>query len=318
MYVFVDEVQQIEQWEKAAVSLHTEGLCDLYLTCSNARLFSAELATRLSGRYIPIGIFPLTFYEYLQFREAEAYNENLFNEFTEFGGMPGIHHLHWERNIIFEYLNSVFDTIVLNDIVRRNNIQNVALLEKIIHFIFDNIGQIFSAKRVADFLKHELRRTNIETVYNYINYLVDTHVVYRVPMCDLKGKRFLEVREKYFLADIGLRHAVLGYKKQDIGQLLENIIFIELKKRGYKIYIGQLGDAEIDFIIEKENQKAYIQVVYLLASETVVEREFGALAAIKDNYPKYVLSLDKHFTHDHEGIKHKNILDFLLSDHALI
>ena len=318
LYVFVDEVQEIEEWEKAAVSLLSEERTDLYLTGSNARIFSAELATLLGGRYIQIPLFPLTFAEFLVFRGKEKPTDDDFNDFLEFGGLPGIHHLEWEQPVVYEYLSAVFDTIVLRDIVRRNNIRNVAFLEKIIHFIFDNTGQIFSAKRVADFLKQEHRRVNIETVYNYIKYLVDAQVVFRVPRYDLKGKRLLEVREKYFAVDIGLRHAVLGYKKQDISQLLENILYIELKKRGYKIFIGQLGNSEIDFIIEKENTKAYLQIAYLLASENVIEREFGILTKIKDNYPKYVLSLDKHFVSDREGIKHLNIIDFLTSGREIL
>lgn len=318
LYLFVDEVQEIEEWEKAIVSIHTEDLADIYLTGSNARIFSAELATLLGGRYIQIPVFPLTFGEFLEFREIVRFTDDDFNDFLEFGGLPGIHHLDWERQIIYEYLNAIFDTIVLRDIVKRNNIRNTAFLEKVIQFIFSNIAQIFSAKRVVDFLKKEYRRTSIETVYNYIKYLEDAHVVYRVPRYDLKGKRLLEVREKYFLSDIGLRHTLIGYKKQDVNQLLENIVFIELKKHGYKIYIGQLADSEIDFIIERENKKAYLQIAYLLASETTIEREFGVLSKINDNFPKYVLSMDKHFTYDGGGINHLNIIDFLLSDKELL
>ncbi len=314
LYVFVDEVQQIEQWEKAAISLFSEDIADLYFAGSNARLLSAELATLLGGRYIEISVFPLTYSEFLLFRGKQKSSDTDFRDYLEVGGMPGIHHLHWERPIIFEYLNAVFDTIVLKDIVRRNNIRNVAFLEKIIRFIFDNTAQIFSGKRVVDFLKKEQRRTNIETVYNYIQYLVDAFIVRRVPRYDIKGKRLLEVREKYFLTDTGLRHAVLGYKEQDINQLLENIVYIELKKRNYKVYVGQFANSEIDFIVEKDDQRAYIQVTYLLASEKAMEREFGTLARIRNNYPKYVMSLDKYFTKDWEGIKHINIIDFLLSE----
>ena len=318
LYLFIDEVQEISEWEKAVVSVHSEGLADVYVTGSNARIFSKELATLLGGRYIQIPIFPLTFSEFLVFRGISQYSEDDFNEFIEYGGMPGIHHLHWERQIIYEYISAIYDTIILRDVVTRNNIRNAAFLEKVIRFIFDNIAQIFSAKKVVDFLKKEHRRTSIETVYNYIKFLEDAHVIYRVPRYDIKGKRLLEVREKYFLTDVGLRHAILGYRKQDINQLLENIVFIELKKRGYSVYIGQLPDAEIDFIIERENKKAYLQIAYLLASKNAIAREFGALAKINDNYPKYVLSLDKHFVQDSGGINHLNIIEFLLSAHPLL
>ncbi|GAB4335356.1 MAG: ATP-binding protein [Calditrichia bacterium] len=285
LYLFVDEVQEIEHWEKAIISLHSEEVADIYLTGSNARIFSGELATLLGGRYIPISVLPLTYSEFLLFRRKEKHDETSFNEFLQFGGLPGIHHLQWEGAVIYEYLSAVFDTIILRDIIKRNNIRNPAFLEKIIQFIFDNIAQIFSAKRVVDFLKKEHRRTNVETVYNYIQYLTDAQMIYRIPRYDIKGKRLLEVREKYFAADIGLRHALLGYRTQDINHILENIIFIELKKRGYRLYVGQLNDAEVDFIIEKDQQKAYLQVAYLLASQDTIRREFNPLQKSKTITP---------------------------------
>ncbi|MHB2150972.1 ATP-binding protein [Calditrichota bacterium LG25] len=314
LYLFVDEVQEIENWEKAIISIYTEELADIYISGSNARIFSGELATLLGGRYIPILVLPLTYNEFLLFRNQIKHDEKYFNEFLKYGGLPGIHHLQWKDEFIFEYIYAVYNTIVLRDIVQRNNLRNAAFLEKVIQFVFDNISQIFSAKRIVDFLKKEHRRTNIETVYNYIKFLEEAHVIFRVPRYDIKGKRLLEVREKYFVADLGLRHALLGYKERDINQLLENIVFIELLKRGYTIKIGQLGSQEIDFIIEKENKKAYLQVVYLLASKETIEREFGSLAKIKDNYPKYVLSLDRHFVSERDGIIHLNLIDFLLAE----
>jgi len=313
-YVFVDEVQQIEEWEKAVISLFSEDVADIYLAGSNSNLLSPELATLLGGRYIELKIFPLTYAEFLIFRGKNTDTEAEFSNFLEYGGMPGIHHLHWERDIIYEYLNAVYNTIVLKDIVQRHNIRNVAFLEKIIQYIFSNISNIFSAKRVVDFLKKERRKTNIETVYNYIHFLEEALIIYRVPRYDIKGKRLLEVREKYFVCDIGLRHAILGYRKQDINQLLENILFIELKKRNYKIFVGQLGNQEIDFMVEKEDRRAYVQVTYLMASESTVEREVSSLAQIPDNYPKYVFSLDRHFTGDMQGIRHVNLVEFLLSE----
>jgi len=316
IYLFVDEIQLIDGWEKAAASFLAEADVDMYVSGSNAHMFSAELATLLAGRYVEIPVFTLSYSEFLVFRDFKVSSDEIFNEFLEFGGMPGLHHLVWEKPVLYEYLNSVFDSIVLKDIVRRNNIRNVAFLEKIILFLLDNTGQVFSAKSVTDFLKSENRKANPETVYNYIQYLESAHIIQRISRFDLKGKRLLEVREKYYLTDIGLRHALLGYKKQDINQLLENIIYIELKKRGYKIQLGQIGTREIDFIIEKEGKKAYLQVAYLLASEATIEREFGALEIVNDNYPKYVLSLDKNFPGDRNGIKHLNIIEFLLNENA--
>lgn len=318
LYLFVDEIQNISKWEKAILSFFTENMADIFISGSNSNLMSQEFATLLSGRSVRINIYPLTYSEFLLFRGSKKSDDIFFEEFLKYGGLPGIHHLNWEKSIIFEYLDSVYSTIILKDIVKRYSVRNVAFLEKVINFIFGNIAQIFSAKRVVDFLKKEHRRTNTETVYNYIKYLENTFIIQRVPRYDIKGKRLLEVREKYYLTDIGLRHAVIGYNKDDINQLLENILFIEFKKRGYKIYIGQIGNAEIDFIIMKENQKAYVQVCYLLASEKTIEREFSSLLAIQDNYPKYVMSLDNFFPKDNQGILHLNIIDYLLNDEILL
>ncbi len=314
IFLFIDEVQLIEKWEKVIISFFSNDIADIYLTGSNADLFSEELSTLLGGRYIEMKILPLSFSEFLTFRQIKTPTENDFAEYLKYGGMPGIHHLHWETSIIYEYLNAVFDTIVLKDIVKRYGIRNVSFLEKIIRFVFDNISQIFSAKSVVDFLKKEQRRTNIETVYNYINYLEKSFVIRRSPRYDIKGKRFLEVREKYFLTDVGLRHALLGFKENDIAQLLENVLFLELLKRNYKVYTGQINGKEIDFIVEKDDTKAYIQVSYILANDKIMKREFEPLLAIKDNYPKYVMTLDKFFANDFEGIRRINIIDFLLDE----
>ena len=312
LFLFIDEVQLIESWEKAVISLFSENAADIYIAGSNAGLMSSELASLLSGRYIEIKIFPLTFSEFLVFRNSYDSLEEEFNRFLKIGGLPGIHHLQYDIEVIYEYINSIFDTIVLKDIVKKHSIRNVAFLEKIILFILDNVSQIFSAKRVVDFLKKENRRTNTETVYNYIRHLQEAFIIQQVPRYDIKGKRFLEVREKYYLTEIGLRNAVLGYKKNDINQLLENIVYIELRKRGYQIYTGQFKDQEIDFIIEKHGKKEYIQVTYLLSTPETIKREFGSLISLNNNYPKYVISADKFFPEDYEGIIHKNIIDFLL------
>ena len=317
LYLFIDEVQEIEKWEKAITSFFSDGIADIYLTGSNAHLLSSELATLLSGRYIEVPIYPLSFREYSLFSDHEP-STQLFKEFLRYGGFPGIHHSEITDDVVFQYISSIFDTIVLKDVVKRNNIRNVALLEKIIYFLVDNMSSIFSAKSVADFLKKEHRSPGIETVYNYIQNLEAAYVIYRVPRYDLKGKRFLEVHEKYYLGEIGIRHALLGYTEESINVLLENIIFLELKRRGYSVYIGKLQDREIDFISEKEGKRIYIQVCYLLASDKTVEREFSVLLDIPDNYPKYVMSMDDMWADDYKGIKRLNIIDFLRSEDDLI
>lgn len=311
-YLFVDEVQEIDQWEKAIASLAKAEDIDIYLTGSNAHLFSSELATLLSGRYIEFLLFPLGYDEFLQFRGVgrEA-GEKEFLYYLRFGGLPAIHHFQLEEESIYQYIRSIYDTILLKDIVKRNNIRNVQLLENISRYVFDNIGNIFSAKRIADFLKSQRLRIGVETVQNYLDYFTGALVLHKVPRYDLKGKRLLAIHEKYYLGDIGMRHALLGFREADISGILENMVFLHLKRQGYQVWVGKFGDQEIDFVATREKEKIYIQVAYLLATAETVEREFGVLRAVPDNYPKYVLSLDTAFGDDLEGIKRLNIIDFL-------
>ncbi len=313
LYIFLDEVQEIEEWEKAVISLFSEGIADIYITGSNAHLLSSELATLLSGRYMEFPVYSLSFVEYANFRSSQK-DQELFKEFLRYGGLPGIHHGQISEEVVYQYVASIFDSILLKDVVKRNNLRNIALLEKIIYFIAHNIGSIFSAANIVKFLKKEQRTLGVETIYNYIRHLQSAFIIFKVPRFDLKGKKILEVSEKYFLGDIAIRHTLLGYRADDINSLLENIIFLELKKRAYTVYIGKLGEKEIDFIIEKNSKKAYIQVCYLLASKETVKREFSVLQEIKDNYPKYVISMDEVWGDDFEGIKRLNLIDFLTDD----
>lgn len=311
-YLFVDEVQEIDQWEKAIAYLAKAEEIDIYLAGSNAHLFSSELATLLSGRYIEFNLFPLGYDEFLQFRglSREA-GEKEFLNYLRFGGLPALHYFQLDEETIYQYIRSIYDTILLKDIVKRNNIRNVQLLENISRYVFDNIGSIFSAKKIADYLKSQRLRIGVDTVQNYLNYFTNALVLHKVPRYDLKGKRLLEIHEKYYLGDIGMRHALLGYREADISGILENMVFLELKRRGYQVWVGKLGEKEIDFVATREKEKIYIQVAYLLSTIEVVEREFGVLKAVPDNYPKYVLSLDTAFGDDLEGIKRLNIIDFL-------
>ena len=314
-YLFIDEIQEIEQWEKTINSLLNKGSMDIYITGSNAHLFSSELATLVSGRYIEFPIYSLSFKEFLLFRGNQKKDQSQeFQDYLRFGGLPGIHHFEFVEDILYQYLRSIYDTIVLKDIIKRHDIRNVNLLENINKYLLDNIGNTFSAKRISDYLKSQKLSVGVDTVQNYISYFLDTFAAFKIQRYDIKGKRILEFHEKYFLADVGLRHAVLSYRASELPGVLENLVFLELKRKNYTVYIGKLGDNEIDFIAEKKDKKLYIQVAYLLATEEIIKREFTPLQQIRDNYPKYVISTDTLLGNDYEGIRWMNIMDFLLSD----
>lgn len=318
LYILIDEVQEVEKWEKAVNSFRVDFDCDIYVTGSNAKLLSGELATLLAGRYVEIRVYPLSFAEYLDFvRESDegaglSEQENFIN-YLKYGGLPGIHQMKWEDIAVSQYLLDIYQSVLLRDVIRRNQIRDPALLENIVKYLMDNIGNIFSAKTVSDFLKNQGRKLSTETVYNYLKLLESAFLIYKVPRFDVKGKRLLETQEKYYLSDLGLRHAVLGYRHNDIGALLENIVFLELRRRGYNVMVGKQGAAEIDFIAEKADERIYIQVCYLLTEENM-EREFGPLEAISDNYEKVVLSMDSLIGINRGGIRQKNLVEFLLKE----
>lgn len=312
-YLLIDEVQEIAQWEKAISSYLKNGQWDIYLTGSNAHMLSSELATLLSGRYVEIPVYTLSLAEFLQFNEkGPAQAAELFPRYLQYGGFPAIHQFVQNEDTIYQYINSLYDTIVLKDIVNRHSVRNVPLFQNISRFVFDNIGNTFSAKKVADYLKSQRLAITVDTVQKYLGYLTETFALHRVQRYDIKGKRNLEIHEKYYLGDIGLRNAVLGYRQSAINALLENIVFIELKRRGYTVTIGKFDSAEVDFIATRNKEKQYLQVCYLLASEATVKREFDVLAALPDNYPKTVLSMDTIGPDNREGIQWKNIISFLM------
>lgn len=312
-YLFIDEVQEISSWEKAVNSILNEGNIDIYITGSNAHLLSTELATLLTGRYIEIPVYPLSYAEYALFKKARP-DEKLFDEFLRRGGMPGIHHMEQDDEMIRQYLGSLVDSIILKDIVSRYSVRDIDLLRRLIHFLADNSGKVFSAKRIADFMRNEKRTTGVETVYNYIAYIISAFLAYRASRYDLKGKKILAVSEKYYFGDLGLKHALAGYRPSDISTALETVVYFELRKRGYAVSVGKFGDTEIDFIAEKNTKKMYLQVCYQLADESVTAREFGPLEAIQDNYPKIVLSMDRIGGDDYKGIKRIYLPDFLLQE----
>jgi predicted AAA+ superfamily ATPase len=313
-YLFVDEIQEIPGWEKAVNSIYAENLADIYITGSNSRLFSSEFATLLTGRYIEIPMFTLGFNEFLQFRGTGKEKEKEFELYLKYGGLPGIHNLDFEDEIVFQYINSIFNTILLKDIVARYSIRDISLLEKITAFVFDNCGSITSSKKIADYLKSQHIKTGVDTVQNYISYLRDAHLVYKMGRFDLKGKRHLELHEKYYTSDVGIRHSVLGYKKNDIAGLLENIVYLELLRRGFTVSVGKFDDLEVDFVASRNDEMIYLQVTYLIASKDVEDREFKPLEKINDNYPKMVLSMDTIWGTNRNGIVRRNIIDFLLDE----
>lgn len=311
-YIFIDEIQEIEEWEKAVASLMSENEGDIYISGSNAKLLSSELATLLSGRYIEIPVYPLTFKEFLDFRNKDNDKEDEFQKYLRYGGMPGIHFLPLEDEAVFGYLNSLINTVLYKDIIGRYRMRDSNTLDRIVKYLFDNIGNITTAKKIADYFKSQKVKVSVDTVLKYMDYIESSMILERVSRYDLKGKKILEFYDKIFLNDIGLRHGFIGYKERDINGLLENVVYKEMQFRGYNLKVGVLEDKEIDFVAEKQDDKKYIQVCYSLANDEVIQREFGNLQKIKDNYEKVVISMDKFFPEERDGIKHKYILDFLL------
>ncbi|HNY73988.1 MAG TPA: ATP-binding protein, partial [Syntrophales bacterium] len=309
-------------WERAVASFLADGLGDVVISGSNAGLLSSELATLLSGRYVEIPVYPLTFREFLSFRNAKrdggdrtdtaAEAENEFKNYLRYGGLPGIHQLPANDDVLFSYLNAVLNTILYKDVITRHKIRDASIFDKLVRYLFDNVGNITTAKRIADYFKSQRIRTSVDTILNYISYVEASLLIDKAPRYDIKGKRLLEFFDKVFLNDIGLRHGLIGYREEDINGLLENIVFKELQARGYKISIGVIDQLEIDFIAEKQNEKKYIQVCYGLGSEAAIEREFGNLEKIKDNYEKMVISMDRFFPAERNGILHRYLIDFLL------
>ncbi|WP_278573923.1 ATP-binding protein [Fusobacterium ulcerans] len=319
VYILLDEIQEVKHWEKSINSLMVDLDCDIYITGSNANLLSSELATYIAGRYVEIKIYPLSFKEYIEFAKVEnpdkiLSNDEYFSQYLQFGGLPGIHNFNYDKNNIYQYLSDIYNSVLLKDVIARNNIRDIELLERIVLYIFDNIGNTFSAKNISDFLKSQGRKLSRETVYNYLKALENAYIISKVQRYDIKGKAILETQEKFYLTDLGLRHAKLGYRANDIAGYLENIVYLELLRRKYTVNIGKLQTKEIDFIGTLRDEKLYIQVTYLLASPETMEREFFPLKNIKDNYPKYVLSMDNLESYNIEGIKREKIIDFLLTN----
>lgn len=315
VYLFFDEIQEVAGWEKCINSLRGELDCDIYITGSNAALLSGELATYIAGRYVAFTVYPFSFAEYL-LTPGGASAQNLsaaFREYLLLGGMPFLGNIRGSREACRQYLRDIYSSVVLKDIVMRHGIRDAAFLDRLILYLFANVGQTFSATGIAKYFKSERRRVSAETILNYLKACGEAFLIYKAPRYDTKGKRILTVNEKYYIADHGIRQALCGSDASSIGQVLENIVCLELLRRGYSVTVGDAQGREIDFIGEKDGRRLYIQVAYLLAAEETVRREFGAFTYVKDNYPKYVVSLDE-FDFSRDGVRHMNIRDFLLAD----
>lgn len=314
--LFLDEVQYVENWERAVASFAGDARnYEVFLSGSNAKLFSGELATRLTGRFVEFPVLPLSFGEFMRF-SGIARTEDAFPVYLRYGSLPGIHEFRsLSDETVFPYLRSVYDTILVKDILERHNIRNVRLAQDVIRYIFDNIGNLTSANRLADYLKSQRREASVTTLLGYLGFIADASLAVRLPHWDVRGKRHLEVAEKYYATDIGLRHALLGYRPADIGGLLENLVCLHLLRGGWRVSVGRMPDGrEIDFIAESERGRLYVQVAATALDPKTLARELSPLRDTGDDFPKFLLTLDTVQPDDFDGIRHLRIPDFLLSD----
>ena len=318
-YLFLDEIQEVNGFEKVVNSINLKYDVDIYITGSNSKILSGELATHLTGRYFSLELYPLSFLEIISHQKSSEIRTDLEQEFIgyiKYGGLPAIQRFGKKEDLIKGYLEDIYSSILLNDIVARYSIRDVDLLKRFMKYLLHNIGQIFSAQSIANFMKNESRGLSRETLYNYLDACKNAFLIYGAQRYDIKGKQVLKTREKYYTNDLGIR-GLFYSNEADVGQVLENIVYLQLLRSGYRVNVGEFGDQELDFIAEKGSEKVYIQVAYLLTNTDTVEREFTALEKIQDNYPKYVLSMDK-IKIERKGIKHLNIIDFLLDQEGLI
>ena len=315
-YLFLDEVQEIKGWEKIVNSLASDFDVDLYITGSNSRMMSSEIATYLTGRYISFRIFTLSFGEYLMFKSKFANVGEPKTELANYvrlGGFPATHLQAYSQDEIYTIVRDIYNSTIFSDIVKRNQVRKIDQLERVVKYTFSNVGNTFSAKSIADYLKSERRSLDNETVYSYLDKLEKAYLLHRCSRYDLQGKEILKTQEKFYLADVALRYSVLGYNADSVASSLENIVYLELCRRGYTVYVGKTSDGEIDFVAIRQNEKIYVQVTQEINSEKTEKREYNRLLEIPDNYPKFVLTTDEFAGGNYEGIKTMHIADFLLS-----
>lgn len=315
-YLFLDEVQEISGWEKVVNSFWGEYDVDIYVTGSNSRMMSSEIATYLTGRYVSFQVYPLSFEEYLCFRREVTEVKNPHQELADYvrlGGFPATHLRVYSQDEVYTIVRDIYNSTIFSDIVKRNQIRKVDQLERVVKYTFSNVGNTFSAKSISDYLKSEKRSIDNETVYSYLEKLEKAYILHRCSRYDLQGKEILKTQEKFYLADTSLRYSVLGYGPDSVASSLENVVYLELCRRGYKVYIGKTADGEVDFVASRQGEKLYVQVTQEIHSEKTEKREYERLLEIKDNYPKYVLRTDEFASGNYEGIKTMHIADFLLS-----
>jgi predicted AAA+ superfamily ATPase len=312
VYLFFDEVQELPGWEKMLNACMVDFDADIYITGSNAKLLSSELATCLGGRYVEFRIFPFSFREVLDSMPDADINQ-AFQLYLTRGGMPFLYQVPIDESSAMQYLNDVHDSIILKDIATRNKIRDIELLKRITFYLMANVGNTFSSTNISKYLKNEQRSVSSETIYNYIDYCTEACFLHLVSREDLTGKKILQFQEKIFIADHGMREAIYGNNLRDINQTLENIVFIELLRRGYDVHVGKHNNREVDFVASLGKEKIYVQVAYLLATEETVEREFSVLKMIPDNYPKFVVSMDE-IDRGRSGIRNVHVKDFLLME----
>jgi len=316
-YVFLDEIQEVEEWEKAVNSLMTDFDVDLYVTGSNSRMMSSEISTYLTGRYVSFRVFPLSFKEYLTFREAYSALEDPQREFVRylrFGGFPALHLRDYSLDEAYTIVRDIYNSTIYTDIVKRNQIRKVDQLERIVRFTFENVGRTFSAASLSNYLKSEKRSIDNETVYNYLRKLESAFILHRCSRYEVSGKEILKTQEKFYVCDPAMRYSVLGYDPDSVAAMLENIVYLELLRRGYEVYVGQVATGEIDFVATRQDEKLYIQIAQKIELTTTEKREYDRLSGVRDNYPKYLLRADEFAGGNHNGIKTMHVADFLLSD----
>lgn len=316
-YLLLDEIQEVVHWEKAVNSFLVDFNVDIYITGSNAWLLSSELSTLLSGRYVEIKMLPLSFKEYMDFIEEPSNNrEKNFQSYLRYGGLPPIIELNNNFNMIQPFLSGIYNTVLMKDIVQRNTVRDPALLDNLVRFLADNVGNSISTKKISDYLTSAGRKTTSATIDNYLQMLEKAFIFYRANRYDIKGKLYLKTQEKYYIVDTGIRNNLLGLRNMDYGHILENVVYLELLRRGFDVYIGKIGSMEVDFIAVKANKKIYYQVSASILDEKTKERELRSLMSIPDQYDKILLTMDKPYAEDFEGIKWVNIIDFLLEDNS--
>ncbi len=318
-YLIFDEIQNVEGWEKAINSFTVDFNVDIFITGSNSHLLSSELATYLSGRYIQFTIYTLSFKEFLQFKKhysdtkpQDNYSE--FKNYLRYGGFPAIHTTNFTIEQTYKIVFDIYSSVILRDVIQRYKFRDIDLLERVVRYIFDNIGNKFSAKNISDYFKSQNRKLDINTIYNYINALESSYIIHRIPRYNIRGKEILKTNEKYFVSDQSLIYSIMGYRDSKISGILENIVMLELKRRGYNVFIGKIDNLEVDFIAEKKDKRIYIQVSYKITEQSTIDREYKPLLKIKDNFPKYILTMDDFWHDNSKGIKHMHIADFILNE----